>query len=421
MNTKYKETVNKTENFLNEAAVLANETADHEDHQCADNLELTEVNHFGASRSLPSVHESLPSEIGSSGDERKTEQCLQTTRGPKHHRSTPGMHNKKVAISIPKRTSSLLKSKFGLRSWLGESHRDRSRVQHDSNVSPGHRRTNEHSLLALREEDERNSDADSPKCSGCLGGGKIVKKIKSCRLPRIQTRPSFQRAMVDGASLMNDDQPGINAPEPARLKPATWNYDGASDEDDWVTSSDVRQDAGDGHASIQWGSQRPHFAPSGSHEIPPEPEREGKPKTRGSIRISLRGRSHASVRGHQGVNLAGAYRRQPTARNWSAARKRFVATVACLSTAVIGALIGIYAVLVPSIQYWIADLEHYAILGNVFFYIGLAIPSFFFWPLPLLHRRKPYILSSLVLSMPLLFPQAILVSDMRSPYVSTWR
>ncbi|KAK4452317.1 hypothetical protein QBC34DRAFT_456338 [Podospora aff. communis PSN243] len=116
-----------------------------------------------------------------------------------------------------------------------------------------------------------------------------------------------------------------------------------------------------------------------------------------TIRINLRGRSHVSVRGYQG----------PIARDWSAVRKRFVATVACLSTAAIGVLIGIYAGMVPSIQYWIADLEHYAILGNTFFYVGLAIPTFFFWPLPLLHGRKPYILSSLVLAMPLLFPQAI--------------
>jgi len=77
----------------------------------------------------------------------------------------------------------------------------------------------------------------------------------------------------------------------------------------------------------------------------------------------------------------------------------------------VGAIIGIYAGLVPSIQYWIADLGHYAILGNVFFYLGLAIPSLFLWPLPVLHGRKPYILASLILAMPLLFPQAISVSD----------
>lgn len=98
-----------------------------------------------------------------------------------------------------------------------------------------------------------------------------------------------------------------------------------------------------------------------------------------------------------------------------------MASVACVSTAAIGILIGIYAGLVPSVQYYIADLNHFAIMGNVYFFVGLAIPTFFFWPLPLLHGRKPYILSSLVLAMPLLFPQAISVSELRSPYVSTWR
>jgi hypothetical protein len=205
------------------------------------------------------------------------------------------------------------------------------------------------------------------------------------------------------------------------LKPANWNYDGAGDEDVWATGRDILKGAGDDHASSEWESQRPHSAPPAPHDSVSGSEREGKPKARSSIRINLRGRSHVSVRGYQGINLARAYRRQPIARDWSVVRKRFVATVACLSTAAIGALIGIYAGMVPSIQYWIADLEHYAILGNAFFYLGLAISTFFFWPLPLLHGRKPYILSSLVLAMPLLFPQAISVSEMRSPYVSTWR
>ncbi|KAK0638708.1 hypothetical protein B0T16DRAFT_462465 [Cercophora newfieldiana] len=417
IDTKFKETVDNLEHLLDKAAVLANEIAEHEDRHCADNLELTEVDHCGVSRSPPSVHESLPSEIESSSDEPKAEHRAVITRRPKHHRSAPGMHSRNVAINIPNRTSSLFKSKFTPSSWLGRS-RDRSREQRDSNVSPGHR-LNECSVRTLREEDEQDSKRDPPKRSGCLGTGKIARRIRSCRLPRIQTRPSFQRGMVDGASPPDDDLPDIEVPEPARLKPSTWNYDGASDEDDWVTGSDVHQGAGDGHASSEW-SQRPHSAPPGPQDLSGS-ERDGKLKTHGSIRISLRGRSHVSVRGYQGVNLARAYRRQPIARDWSAVRKRFVATVACVSTAGIGVLTGIYAGLVPSIQYWIADLKHYAILGNVFFYIGLAIPTFFFWPLPLLHGRKPYILSSLVLAMPLLFPQAISVSEMRSPYVSTWR
>jgi MFS family permease len=102
-------------------------------------------------------------------------------------------------------------------------------------------------------------------------------------------------------------------------------------------------------------------------------------------------------------------------------RKRFTATVACISTALIGVLVGIYAGLVPSIQYYIADFHHYSILGNVVFYIGLAIPTIFAWPLPLLHGRKPYILGAMSLAMPLLFPQAMSVSVQRSPYVARYR
>ncbi|KAI0885737.1 uncharacterized protein GGS22DRAFT_179463 [Annulohypoxylon maeteangense] len=125
--------------------------------------------------------------------------------------------------------------------------------------------------------------------------------------------------------------------------------------------------------------------------------------------ISLHRRSHS-------------VKRQPTiARDWSPIRKRFVASVACLSTALIGVLVGIYAGLVPSMQYYIADFNHYTILGNVGMYLGMALTNFLCWPLPLLHGRKPYIVCSLCVAMPLLFPQAIAVSVPRSPYTSAWR
>ncbi|KAF2965876.1 hypothetical protein GQX73_g7687 [Xylaria multiplex] len=82
--------------------------------------------------------------------------------------------------------------------------------------------------------------------------------------------------------------------------------------------------------------------------------------------VSLRNRSHVSIDEGQRFSLTKSARRQPTiARDWSPARKRFVAAVACISTALIGTLVGIYAGLVPSIQYYIADFHHYAILGNV--------------------------------------------------------
>lgn len=130
---------------------------------------------------------------------------------------------------------------------------------------------------------------------------------------------------------------------------------------------------------------------------------------------SLKGISHVSIDDVNGFSLSRSHRRKPLARDWSPLRKRYVATIACISTAMIGIVVGIYAGEVPSIQYYIADLHHYAILGNVFFYIGLSIPVFIFWPLPLLHGRKPYILGAMAVAMPLLFPQAIMVGAERSP------
>ncbi|KAH9906799.1 hypothetical protein F4778DRAFT_778243 [Xylariomycetidae sp. FL2044] len=138
--------------------------------------------------------------------------------------------------------------------------------------------------------------------------------------------------------------------------------------------------------------------------------------------INLQRRSHVSLREGQKINLARSVKHHPIiARDWSPMRKRFVASVACISTALIGILVGIYAGLVPSIQYYIADFHHYSIIGNVALYLGMALSTFFCWPLPLLHGRKPYIVCSLCIAMPLLFPQAIAVSVPRSPYTSVWR
>ncbi|KAI1439303.1 hypothetical protein GGR50DRAFT_684996 [Xylaria sp. CBS 124048] len=138
--------------------------------------------------------------------------------------------------------------------------------------------------------------------------------------------------------------------------------------------------------------------------------------------ISLRNKSHVSIGSGQLLSLTRSAKRQPTiARDWSPARKTFVASVACVSTALVGVLIGIYAGLVPSIQFYLADFHHYTILGNVGFYLGMALPTFILWPLPLLHGRKPYIVSGLCIAMPLLFPQAIAVGDQRSPNTSVWR
>ncbi|RYP28552.1 hypothetical protein DL767_007158 [Monosporascus sp. MG133] len=154
------------------------------------------------------------------------------------------------------------------------------------------------------------------------------------------------------------------------------------------------------------GASREQEPPKGSHDLRD---------------ISLRNRSHISLAEGTKFSLSRSVSRQPIARDWPTARKRFAATVACISTALIGILVGIYAGLVPSIQYYIVDFHHHVILGNVALFAGMALPTFFCWPLPLLHGRKPYIICSLTVSLPLLFPQAIAVSTLRSPYTSAWR
>lgn len=136
--------------------------------------------------------------------------------------------------------------------------------------------------------------------------------------------------------------------------------------------------------------------------------------------ISLRGRSHVSIRDAK-FSLTKFHRSQPIARDWSSARKRFVAIVACFGTAVTGMLLGIYAGIVPAVQYYIADANHVTILGNAAMYLGMAVPTLFCWPLPLLHGRRQYILMGLVLAIPLLFPQAITVSTHRSSKTNAWK
>lgn len=136
---------------------------------------------------------------------------------------------------------------------------------------------------------------------------------------------------------------------------------------------------------------------------------------------SLEGRHHLSIREPRGFSLSRSHRRSPIARDWSNTRKRYTATVVCITTAFQGLIVGIYAGEVPAIQYAIADEHHYTILGNVFFFIGLAITTALFYPLPLLHGRKPYTLAALAILLPLQFPQALAINANRSPYVATYR
>ncbi|OAL33207.1 hypothetical protein AYO20_07524 [Fonsecaea nubica] len=111
----------------------------------------------------------------------------------------------------------------------------------------------------------------------------------------------------------------------------------------------------------------------------------------------------------------------PVARNWPPSRKRFAAVVSCINVACLGLLLGIYAGEVPAIQYVVVDFNRHVILGNLFLYLGLAVPSLVFWPLPLLHGRKPYTLAALTLTLCLQIPQGLMITSFRSPDLKRYR
>ncbi|CAO2657877.1 Nn.00g071370.m01.CDS01 [Neocucurbitaria sp. VM-36] len=132
--------------------------------------------------------------------------------------------------------------------------------------------------------------------------------------------------------------------------------------------------------------------------------------------LSVREQAHRHT-----FSLRRHHRRQPIARNWSTGKKRLTAVIACINTALLGIIIGVYAGEVPRIQYFLADESHIVIVGNAVLYFGLAVSTFVVWPLPLLHGRKPYVLAALALALPLQFPQAIVVSAKRSPNDARFR
>ncbi|KAF1347733.1 hypothetical protein BDV97DRAFT_370631 [Delphinella strobiligena] len=138
----------------------------------------------------------------------------------------------------------------------------------------------------------------------------------------------------------------------------------------------------------------------------PDKERDGL--------VGPESRHHISLQENQPFRLH-KYRRQPIAREWSIIRKRVTATIACLNTALIGFIAGIYAGEVPKIQYQLADQNHRVILGNVLLYLGMGLATMFSWTLPLLHGRKPYTLGAFAVALPLNFPQAIVVGGYKSP------
>jgi hypothetical protein len=91
--------------------------------------------------------------------------------------------------------------------------------------------------------------------------------------------------------------------------------------------------------------------------------------------LSIRDQAH-----HHTFNLRRHHRRQPIARNWTTGKKRLTAIIACINTALLGIIVGIYASEslaqkracadieqageVPRIQYVLADENHHVVVGN---------------------------------------------------------
>lgn len=158
-----------------------------------------------------------------------------------------------------------------------------------------------------------------------------------------------------------------------------------------------------------------HTSSSSSQTSTSSEEEKHAPRSYGT-ELSIREQAR-----HHVLKLRRHHPREPIARNWSSGKKRSTAFVACINTALLGIIVGIYAGEVPRIQYFLADERHIAIVGNVVLYFGLAISTFIAWPLPLLHGRKPYVLAALAIALPLQFPQAVVVGTRRSPDRAVFR
>ena len=180
-----------------------------------------------------------------------------------------------------------------------------------------------------------------------------------------------------------------------------------------ISSAGNTQDAKDSIPTSTRGGENT-LAPLGDKEIETHASRKNT-KVAARNDFNLKDRHHFSIREPHGFSLSRSHRRRPIARDWSTSRKRFVATVTCITTSLVGLILGIYAGEVPAIQYTLADEHHYTILGNVVFFLGLAITTILLWPLPLLHGRKPYTLAALAVLLPLQFPQGLAVNGSRSP------
>lgn len=276
-------------------------------------------------------------------------------------------------------------------------------------------------------QEQRVSLVRARKDSPSIASGETVRhRVSPRQAPAIQPRTS---------SLgLRSQAERKEEPHPQRIQEIRAS-DEDSDDDPYITIFDASGLRHHGAPQV-WVSDEPRTRSghglgqmtTGHDTIMPLPDRNDQPEdTRHQDQPSagdngsLTNRHHFSIREPRGFSLGRSHRRAPIARDWSTSRKRYVATVACISTALMGFIIGIYAGEVPAIQYAIVDEHHYTILGNVLFFIGLAISTALFWPLPLLHGRKPYTLAALAILLPLQFPQALAVGTQRSPYVASYR
>ncbi|KAK1519979.1 hypothetical protein CPAR01_15472 [Colletotrichum paranaense] len=356
----FQSTFGELERLLQEALALASRVADDEE---AKSPEAIQSPHAVSKEAAPYDYASQFSDIDLDDDGK--------AKGPRNKRVATFPHSGRPeirAVDNLYRTISLTPQTAELESMLG---RKKSSV-----VKKTKRRRKSRSRQAGPVPDRVSSRKRS----------KSVKKSKRTKPKQIvEQLPTDSESSMDGSN----DSSAVNFP--------TRNQAQGSSEPTRPRASTKRV---------------PFLSRNTGEDNLPQEDLGGRP-IRNPRGISLRGKSHVSLRGVQAFSLAKSKRRQPIARDWSPVRKRAIAAVACISTALIGMIVGIYAGLVPSLQYYILDTSHSIINGNVGCFLGMAIPTFFCWPLPLVHGRKPYITTGLILSMPLLFPQALAVSAQR--------
>lgn len=244
-------------------------------------------------------------------------------------------------------------------------------------------------------------DHSPSKASATLPEISLVTATEAKPSPRASGHPDA-KAHVQKAWLKNDP-----IPPPRRAAPLKSADPGPSDEPAWSPPSSLEEPKPDTHFpftqmfGVRQNSTSFHYRRS---------------ETSDSHTVNLKKVNHVDLWNKpESFDVHSSCAHASVARDWPPGRKRFAAAVACLNSACIGLLIGIYAGEVPAIQYVIADFNHYAILGNVFLYSGLAVSTLLLWPLPLLHGRKIYTVAGLALAFGLQIPQGVVVLQYRQP------